>query len=256
MRLAVAAANGYGEHMTTSGPRPRHRDAVELLDGARLDGRALAGNLRDLRRANRCLGGLAVLRRHLWRAIAALPAEAPVRVLDVGTGAADVPLALAAWARRQGRQARVVGLDHHTQVVEYAAQQARGESAVRLVRGDARALPFPDAAFDYAVCALTLHHLAPDDAVTALAALARVARRGIVVTDLERGWPAYAATWLWSHACTANPLTRHDGPLSVLRAYTAAELRALAAAAGLPAARVCREPFFRLALVAWHEAER
>jgi ubiquinone/menaquinone biosynthesis C-methylase UbiE len=233
--------------------RPRRRDAVELLDGARIDARALAGNLRDLRRANRYLGGLALVRRHLWQAIAALPETTLVRVLDVGTGAADVPLALVAWARQQRRQVRVVGLDHQAQVMAYAARHTRGETSIRLVRGDACALPFPDAAFDYAVCALTLHHLPPADAVDVLAALARVARRGVLVADLERSWPGYAATWLWSRACTANPLTRHDGPLSALRAYTAPELQALAAAAGLATARVYREPFFRLALVAWHE---
>ena len=72
----------------------------------------------------------------------------------------------------------------------------------------------------------------------------------VLVADLERSRLGYAGTWLWSRACTTNPLTRHDGPLSILRAYTAAELRALAAAAGLPHARVYREPFFRLALVA------
>jgi ubiquinone/menaquinone biosynthesis C-methylase UbiE len=234
---------------------PRRRDAVELLDGDRLDAGALAGNLRDLRRANGYLGGLAVLRRHLWPAIAARPAGEPVRVLDVGTGAADVPLALAAWARETGRVVQMVGLDHHAQIIGYAARQVHGEGAVRIVRGDGRALPFPDGAFDYAVCALTLHHVPPADAAVLLAALGRVARRGIVVSDLERGWPAFAATWLWSRACTGNPLTRHDGPLSVLRAYTAAELRALAEDAGMRTARVYREPFFRLALVAWHEAD-
>jgi ubiquinone/menaquinone biosynthesis C-methylase UbiE len=231
---------------------PRRRDAVELLDSASIDEGTLAGNLRDLRRANRYLGGLAIVRRHVWRALAALPADEPVRVLDVGTGAADLPLALAAWARQQGRAVRVAGLDHHAQVVAYAAHQTGGQPAVRLVRADACALPFSDGAFDYAVCALTLHHLPPPDAVTVLAALGRVARRGVLVSDLERSWPGYLATWLWSRVCTTNPLTRHDGPLSVLRAYTAPELRALAAAAGLPAARVYREPFFRLALVAWH----
>jgi ubiquinone/menaquinone biosynthesis C-methylase UbiE len=256
MTLAAADAVRQGERTMTGWARPRRRDAVELLDSASLDARALAGNLRDLRRANRWLGGLAVVRRHLWRAIATCPLDEPGRVLDVGTGAADLPLALATWARRQGRPIRVVGLDHHAQVIAYAARQTRAHPAIRLVRADACALPFPGGAFDYAVCALTLHHLPPHDAVALLAALARVARRGVVVSDLERSWPAYAATWLWSRVCTANPLTRHDGPLSVLRAYSPAELRALAAAAGLPAARVYREPFFRLALVVWRGAQQ
>jgi hypothetical protein len=40
-----------------------------------------------------------------------------------------------------------------------------------------------------------------------------------------------------------------DGPLSVLRAYTVSEVRALAEAAGLRDVRLTRHPLFRLALV-------
>jgi ubiquinone/menaquinone biosynthesis C-methylase UbiE len=232
---------------------PPRTVAAELLDAPSVPRRALAGNLRDLRRANAYLGGLAVVRRHLLPAIAALPADTPVRVLDVGTGAADVPLALVRWAARQGRRLSVVGVDHGRQVLAEAAAAVDGCGTVRLVRADARALPCAPASFDYALCSLTLHHLPPQDIVTVLAALARAARRGVVISDLERSWPGYLGTWLWSRACTTNTLTRHDGPLSVLRACTAAELRALADAAGLPHPRVYRHPFFRLALVAWHE---
>src|SRR5437763_7527681 len=154
MALAAAAHKRRGERTVNGWSRPRRHEAVELLDSPSIDVRALAGNLRDLRRANRYLGGLAVLGRHLWPAIAALPVDEPVRVLDVGTGAADLPLALMAWARQQRREVRVVALDHQAQVVAYAARQTRGHAAIRLVLGDARALPFRDAAFDYAVCAL------------------------------------------------------------------------------------------------------
>lgn len=232
---------------------PGRRATLELLDTPCLPPGALAGNLCDLRRANRYLGGLALLRRHLLPAIAALPAELPVRVLDVGTGGADVPLALARWAERHGRSLTVVGLDRSAPVLACATDQARGRRALRLVRADAAALPFPAVTFDYALCALTLHHLTPSGAVATLAELARVARRGVLVADLERSWPGYVGTWLWSRACTTNALTRHDGPLSVLRAYTATELRALAAAAGLTHPRVYREPFFRLVLMASQE---
>jgi hypothetical protein len=43
-------------------------------------------------------------------------------------------------------------------------------------------------------------------------------------------------------------LTRHDGPLSVLRAFTADELRDIALRAGLVHVRVQRRWFFRLLL--------
>jgi ubiquinone/menaquinone biosynthesis C-methylase UbiE len=234
----------------TGGLTPARRTAAELLDEPCIGASALAGNLDDLHRANRWLGGLALVRRLLWPAIAALPPDETVRVLDVGTGGADVPRTLVAWARRERRRLTVVGLDRSAPVLAYAGARIRGESAVRLVRADADALPFGPGSFDYVLCCLTLHHLAPAEAVAALAGWAQVARRAVVVVDLERSWPGYVGTWLWSRACTANPLTRHDGPLSVLRAYTAGELRALTAAAGLARVEIYRLPLFRLALVA------
>jgi len=236
-------------------PVPPRREASELLDAPRLPARPLAGNLRDLRRANRYFGGLAVLRRYLLPVLAAAPRERPLRLLDVATGGADLPLALLAWARELGRPLTVVGLDAGVQVLAYARQQAGGEPGLRLVRGDAAALPFAPRSFDYALCSLALHHLAPDAAVAALREMAGVVRRGLLVVDLERSWPAYLGTWLWSRACTTNRLSRHDGPLSVLRAYTPAELRALAATAGLAAPRVSRGPCFRLVLWAAREPD-
>jgi hypothetical protein len=44
-------------------------------------------------------------------------------------------------------------------------------------------------------------------------------------------------------------VTRHDGPLSVRRAFTPAELDDLARAAGLPGARVHAHVPFRVSLV-------
>jgi ubiquinone/menaquinone biosynthesis C-methylase UbiE len=234
-------------------PTPRRRDATELLDEPWVAPLALAENLRDLRRANRYFGGLAVLRRYLLPALAALPREQSVRLLDVATGGADLPLALAAWGRAEGRRLRIVGLDRGAQVLAHARAEAAAEPGLRLLRGDAVALPFPHGSFDYVLCSLSLHHLTPPAAVAALAEMAAVARRALLVVDLERSWAGFLGTWLWSRACTTNRVSRHDGPLSVLRAYTAAEVRALAAAAGLERARVERAPFFRLVL--WAERE-
>ena len=48
---------------------------------------------------------------------------------------------------------------------------------------------------------------------------------------------------------TSNRLTRHDGPASVLRAYTPAEMRRLSEWAGVEV-KVYRHPFWRMAAVA------
>jgi ubiquinone/menaquinone biosynthesis C-methylase UbiE len=207
--------------------------AEELLDGPLDDRAALIGNLRDLARVNRRLGGadLSV------RAIDGLaPGRASIAVLDVGTGAADIPLALIERGRAAGRIVRVTGVDTRPEVLEAAAVidprvTATGELALHVA--DGRALPFPDATFDVVHASLLVHHLDPDAARALFAEMLRVARLGVVVNDLVRSRATWLGAWLLAHVATRNRLTRYDGPLSVRRAYSVAELTALLAAAGL-----------------------
>jgi hypothetical protein len=63
--------------------------------------------------------------------------------------------------------------------------------------------------------------------------MARVARHGVVVNDLARGRLLHLGAWALLHAMTRNAFTRHDGPLSVQRAYSLAEARTLVTGAGL-----------------------
>jgi ubiquinone/menaquinone biosynthesis C-methylase UbiE len=208
-------------------------DVEELLDGPLDDGRALVGNLRDLARANRWLGGVELSARGL-RALA--PRGMPLTVLDVGTGGADIPLALIERARNGERRLSVTGIDHRAEILEAALLAeprvgTTGELALRVA--DGLALPFPDRSFDIAHSSLLLHHLEPSAAVAALREMGRVARRGVVVNDLVRGRLWWLGAWLLSHLATTNRFTRRDAPLSVRRSYTVAELTSLAAAAGL-----------------------
>ena len=216
-------------------------DAREHLDGPLSDPAVLDGNLRDLRRVNRRFGGTALSLRAVRALVAGTGARRqaePLRVLDVGTGACDIPLALAG-APGPGRSGAVTALDSRQEVLDAARRiepRLVANPAVRLVLGDGRALPFADGEFDVAHASLVVHHLDAGGAVDFLRELARVARLGIVVNDLERGVLNWIGAWLVLHAMTRNPFTLHDGPLSVRRSYTRREMRALLAEAGLRAA--------------------
>ena len=211
----------------------RSVDLAELLDGPLDDAPALRSNLRDLERVNRWLGGT----RLSARAIDALTGgRAAVTVLDVGTGAADIPAALLARATRTGRRLHVTAIDSRPEVLEAAVDRrpALGSTAgLELHVGDGRTLPYPDRSFDVAHASLLLHHLDPADAVALLREMRRVARHGVVLNDLVRGRLAWLGAWWLSRLATRNRYTRHDAPLSVRRAYTVAELTGLLAAAGL-----------------------
>ena len=211
----------------------------ELLDGPLDDPAALAGNLRDLRRVNRLLGGVRLSRLAIDLLLRVAPTHldlSPTSIIDVGTGAVDIPVALLADARRRGRRLEVFAVDARPEVLETARaiRPALGRLAgLAIGVSDGRSLPHPDRSIDIAHASLLLHHLEPDDAVAVLVEMARVARVGVVVNDLNRGRMHWLGAWLIGRLLTRNRYTRRDAPLSVRRAYTRREMRGLLAQAGL-----------------------
>lgn len=228
---------------------PRAAGAAELMDEPGVDRGELSRSLADLRRVNRWLGGTRVVLRYLEGMMARLPGR-ECTVLDVATGSGDIPLEVARRARGRGVRARVTATDAHPGAVEAARAHTAHDPDVRVEEADALALPYPDGAFDFALCATALHHFGEEEAARVLRELDRVAARGVVVSDLRRtrtallGVELLAAT-VWR----THPVTRHDAPLSIRSAYTPGEVRALAERAGVEGARVRTHGFFRLAVV-------
>lgn len=228
--------------------------AHELLDGPLDDPVALRGNLRDLAWINRRLGGIRASRHALDRLLDGR--TGPHSMLDVGTGAADIPLALISRTRGGARPLSVTALDSRPEVIDAARAldpRVAGTDGLEIVLGDGRSLPWPDRAFDVVHASLMIHHLEPTDAVAFLLEAARVARRGVVVNDLVRARHHWLGARALLAVTTRNRYTRHDGPLSVRRAYTLVELRALLAAGGLrPVAEVMALAGHRVAIAAVH----
>ena len=230
-------------------PLPRAAGARELLDGP-VPFRDLVRSLADVARLNGVFGGRLVTLRHVRRLLARYPPDRPVTVLDVGTGSADIPRALVRWARRAGRSLRVIALDLDAATLAVARRATAGYGEITFVRADALALPFRPESVDLAISALTLHHLEPAAAAAYLAAMDQVARAGLVVNDLARSRAALVLVWLATRALACGPLSRHDGPLSVKRAYTPDEVRGLCARAGLRHVVIRRyAPLLRYCLV-------
>ena len=236
--------------------RPIRADEPELLDRPGHDPALVAGNLADLGRVNRWLGGVRLTIQALDRLTRELNPGDDLTIVDLATGGADIPAAIAAWARRRGLRAWILATDISLDILSLAPGDGPGRecpapagpvqttrtperpacrdsAAVQLAVADARCLPFTDRGFDVAICSLALHHLSPDEAVSMLAEMRRVARRGVIVNDLVRNWLGFLGAWVLGHTLTRNPLTRHDAPLSARRAYTRAEMIALARRAGL-----------------------
>lgn len=204
----------------------RLRRAHELLDddlGTRAE---IRQSLDELWWINQHLGGASTWPRLLERFLARARGVTALSLLDVGAGTGQMVEANAAWLRARGIAVECCALDRRASHL--------GASGAR-VAADAFHLPLADASVDLVTCNLFLHHFhdAPGDPAASrlLAEMARVARRVVLVNDLERSWWPYLAIQILG--LRFSRITRHDGPRSVRQAYTRGELEALAQGPGV-----------------------
>src|SRR5262249_16938801 len=134
-------------------PPPREAERIELMDHLDAPPAELIQNLVDITRLNR-IGATQTLVRQVAPFLARLGAGGTLRVLDVGTGAADIPLAIARWGRHHGHRLTIVALDVHPTILAYAARATRDAPEVRIIGGDALEAPIRPGSVDLALCSL------------------------------------------------------------------------------------------------------
>jgi len=225
---------------------PPRLDQPELLDLGLGSPAEAATNLAEMWRINRDLGGLRALTHHLYPRLIAV--KDPITLADLGTGSADIPLAIARWARTQNLKLRFFASDWAERCLTVAQTRVSGSPEISLLQADASQLPFESV--DFIISSLFLHHCSPASVIEILRLAFVHARQGIVMSDLVRGWLPYFAFKLIQPVFARNALTRHDGALSIRRAYTPTELLEFARAAGLPNPKVSTHWPWRMTLVA------
>ncbi|MHC5001486.1 MAG: methyltransferase domain-containing protein [Planctomycetota bacterium] len=205
----------------------------ERMDDPDIGRDELVKALRFLRRFNAGFGSARTAVRIVRRLTAGWPDDRPIRLLDVGTGSADIPLVLADWARRAGRTVRIVAVDAHPLTVELARAHVRGHDEITVVEADARRLTdrYEPGAFDIAHAALFLHHLSDLEVMTVLRVMDRLATTGVIWSDLLRSNAARLGVRLLTIG--AGPVARHDGAVSVEAGFTKREALDLANRVGL-----------------------
>ena len=186
----------------------------------------LVEDLRNLRVINRYLGGYRGVIKGLNRMVGQDRLK-QFSLLDVGTGSADIPKVIVRWARNQSIEATIVALEPDPVTAEEAAHQTQDCPEITVIRADGMIPPFQAASFDFVLASQMLHHFTEDKIIVLLKTWSALARKAILVSDLVRDPLAYYGIRLITRLFTRNEMTRFDGPLSVRRALTTKEWRAL-----------------------------
>ncbi|QDU93816.1 methyltransferase domain-containing protein [Lignipirellula cremea] len=205
------------------------------MDDPGLDMPRYHGALRGLSRLNKLSASVS----HLWRVIARLAREEKrtrLRVLDIATGAGDIPLGLWRKAKRAGLDLEILGVDISPRSIAFASEQA-AEAGAKIDFQQCNVLcdPLPTGR-DVIVSSLFLHHLTNADGLQLLLRAREATGRMIAVSDLLRSRRGLLLAHLASRVFTSSEVVRVDGPLSVKAAYTLAEAADLARRAGLDGA--------------------
>jgi len=201
------------------------------MDDLNLSGDALAQNLEELEVINKRLGGNGVVLDALGKMLGKR-GEA-VEIVDLGTGGGDLPRAIVDWARKKDLPLRVIGVDANPFMIEFSRNKARDYPEITFETADIFSPEFQNRTFDIALCSLFCHHFSDPALAQLFQQMAAQSRLGFIINDLHRNrlawWGIRFLTWLFR----GSYLVRHDGPLSVLRAFKRQELEAILQTAGL-----------------------
>ncbi len=264
LRLTRGAWTRLAAFMTT--PRSTSRPTARLtarrfvsehMDDPSIPRDELDQALRFIRIVNRRLGGTAAAMRWMRRLVRTWPRDRTLRIVDLGTGSADIPLAVARWAHAEGRAVRIVAVDNHRTTLdladEHLARQLGNASPLRasieLVEGDARTITdtLVPGDFDVAHAGMFLHHLPDIEILTVMRVMQRLAPTMQIVNDLVRDRLSQFVV----RALTLGvpPKVRHDAVVSVDKGFTRGEMLDMAARVGLVSPRWHRHLWGRFTLV-------
>ena len=197
--------------------RQRSR-APELMDGEDVDPADFAACMADLATVNTVTLARGPTLSFVRRALAVLPAASEPVILDVGFGAGDMLRSIAAMLQKEGRRARLVGIDLNPRSEPAARAMTPPGMDIEWVTGDAFAWA-QHTVPDLTISSLVTHHMDDAEIVGFLAWMEQTARLGWFVNDLHRhALPWYGFTAL-ARLARWHRFVRHDGPLSIARSF-------------------------------------
>lgn len=210
----------------------------EIMDDPELDQQRHFAALKGLSRLNALSASVNIL----WRPIHKLAHRlktSHLRVLDIASGAGDIPLRLSHRARRANLRLEILGLDISPRAIEFARQRAEGDASITFEQRDVLNAPLPSG-YDVVTSSLFFHHLENATAASLLRSMGAAARHVVLVNDLRRNVSGLMLAYAASRLLTRSDVVHIDAPLSVKAAYTPQEFLDLAKQAGLENAHVYR----------------
>lgn len=206
----------------------------EIMDDLEGGGTDMDQALRELEIINLLLGGNQVsinglkilLKEHKEK-------QKPVRIADIGCGGGDLLKLMADWGRKKGFVFELVGIDANPNVIEYAKKNTKDYPEISYQKINIFSEDFRKQQFDIVHCCLFFHHFKDNELIDLFSNFKKQAQFGIIMNDLHRHWLAYYSIKIITAVASKSAMVKHDGPVSVLRAFKKEEVKDILYAAGI-----------------------
>ena len=211
----------------------RRSPELELMDTEDCGVAEFEACLVDLAKVNRAT--IAYRPTFLWldRLVRARQSDAPLRIVDCGSGYGDMLRKIDPWAERRGVAVELTGIDLNPWSRAAALKATARDRPIRWITTDLFDYR-PDQPVDIVLSSLFTHHLTDDQVVRFVQWMEATAQVGWFVNDLHRHPLPYYVFRLWSRLARWHRFVQNDGPVSITRAFVADDWRRLLARAGIP----------------------
>lgn len=216
----------------------RRSDQTELMDTEPVPFEEFRDCLVDLARVNRMSFAYRPTLAFFDRLLARVgPLDRPLEIVDVGSGYGDMLREIDGWASRRGVEVSLTGIDLNPWSRRAALEATPAKRRIDWITADAFEFE-PPRGIDVVVSSLFTHHL-PDPAVVRfLRWMDANARLGWFVNDLHRHPLPYHFFRHFARLAGLHRFVRHDGPVSIARAFATSDWQRLLAAAEIDAQSV------------------
>lgn len=193
----------------------------EIIDDFSIQDERIDKALNELKVINKYLGGISTTKSALSYFIQSKKDK--LKILDIGSGSSDNLLS----AKNKYPDLHILSIDKNPRALSNSKNQTKK------INSDAFELPFKNNSCDIVHSALFLHHFTEEQIKILLTEFLRIARKGIIINDLQRSVFALLGIKILTFLFSKSEMVKNDGPLSVKRGFTKSELINLLSVAGI-----------------------
>ncbi|MEX0779574.1 MAG: methyltransferase domain-containing protein [Balneolales bacterium] len=145
-------------------------------------------------------------------------------MLDLGFGGGDIPLSISRWAKRDGIDLLITGVEIDKRALNFV-KSLPDDPKIDFRLETLESIEQRGQKFDFVISNHLVHHLDQAELLIMLKQTSRLAQKRVVFNDIERADLAYLGFKLFVGPLLHNSFSRPDGLRSIRRSYTRPELQ-------------------------------